>query len=369
MVRHLFFIGLFFLLPLCLGEFWLRDYLWEYASYSNSDSIDQQLKEWKGRQKWDVVFIGDSEVRWGVNPIAFEEGVVSQGRQHISAFNHGFDGFGGSWWSVILPKIFKNRFDSKSIQYIAIGVQMIGNDTFWEEMASLEMSKNCGALQHPVLTSSFGIDFGLDEFCNSKSGKIDQIFNKFDFNLWFLRYRSAIKSIFLDETGKMLRFNSAKSGNGFRGFEPHNPIKNNLESFNSDFARWKKQFDGQPHSLSPLPLKIWEDMVNYGGYFDRMTDLVRSLGAEPIFFALPTNPLVIDYFHRRSDYIRNSDLLAKWAKSRGVIEINLGILDRQDPEYYFSDMRHLSYYGAEDFSKRLAISLVNHKFFSNRFGQ
>lgn len=360
MIRYPIFLIVFLLLPLTISEIWLRDNLWKYASYTNSAAIDQQLLEWNSRPTWDIVFIGDSEVRWGINPIAFESGLLAQGKQGLSAFNHGFDGFGGSWWSVLLPKVLRSAPNTHSVKYVAIGVQMAGHEAFWSDTSHTYLSGNCGDLQRPVLTSSFGIDLSLDEICRPGVGLLDKFVNEIVSPLWLIRYRSAIKSIILPGTSDRLTFNSAKNGEGFRGFEPHAPIAANLGNFESEFYRWRKQFEGHPEALAPLLPEVWDRMVGYGGYFDRMSDLVRSRGAEPIFFALPTNPLVIDYLHRRQDYLRNSDLLLNWAKNRGIIAIDLGIQDRKDADIYFSDMRHLSEIGAADFSSKLAVKIANH---------
>ena len=360
MIRYFVLLLIFLLIPLGISELWLRNNLWQYASYTNSASIDQQLRERDSRPSWDFVFVGDSEVRWGINPIAFETGLLTNGAPALSAFNHGFDGFGGSWWSMMMPKIFNKDQKSHLNRYVVVGVQMVGYEDFWNNTAKTYRGENCGELQRPVLTSAFGIDIGMEDVCRLKTGLVDNFISKANNPFWLIRYRSAIKSIILPGTNNQLSFNSAKSGDGFRGFEPHAPIANNPHEFEAEFSRWRKQFDGHPEALSPMPPEVWKKMVAYGGYFDRMSDLIRSLGAEPIFFALPTNPIIIDYFQRRKDYLRHSALLHEWSINRGVIAIDLGILDREDANIYFSDMRHLSYIGAVDFSNRLAGAIAAH---------
>lgn len=78
-----------------------------------------------------------------------------------------------------------------------------------------------------------------------------------------------------------------------------------------------------------------------------------------VLFALPTNPLLIDTFKRRADYLKNSNLLHVWAKKNGVVFIDMGMQDVAEPEIYFSDMRHLSGEGARQYSIRLGQEMVN----------
>ncbi|MGH8609965.1 MAG: hypothetical protein ACREX9_21910, partial [Gammaproteobacteria bacterium] len=245
--------------------------------------------------------------------------------------------------------------------FVALGVQLIERHEVWDHFEDARKGQNCGALQRPVLTSSFGADLGLDVICRGRQTPLDSLAKAVAQHFWLLRYRSAVKSLLVPGiSDSRLQFNSAKIGYGFRGFEPHATIAARPNEFEEEFARWRKQFEGRPEAFDPLPHKIWEQMVGNGGFFDKMVEGIRSVGAEPIFFALPTNPRVIDTFRRRADYSRNSALLARWSADRSVIFIDLGIQDRGDAAQYFSDVRHLSYVGAENFSRRLGRAIAAH---------
>jgi hypothetical protein len=358
-LRSLVLLVLLFLVPLSIAEMWLRENLWKYASYSNSAAIDRQLKEYEENGNWDLVFVGDSEVRWGVNPVAFDAELAKNGYRGFISFNHAFDGFGGPWWGAMIPRVFSASKTTRINHYLAVGIQMINGNVFWNTLSDVRNHGNCGALQKPVLISAFGIDLGLNEVCRTESSFPSWASNALAQPFWLFRYRSSLKSLLLPGVSKTrIPFNSAKMGEGFRGYEPHSPISARPEVFEDELARWKRQYDNEPNAFGPLPPEIWSGMTDYGGYFDRLADRIRVIGLEPIFFALPTNPLVIDFFRRREDYQKNSELLRQWARDRSVIFVDLGIQDRPDAEDYFSDVRHLSYLGANDFSRKLARSLA-----------
>jgi hypothetical protein len=113
-----------------------------------------------------------------------------------------------------------------------------------------------------------------------------------------------------------------------------------------------------PKAFKPLPPEAWQRMVAPGGYFDEWARLVRQLGWTPAFFALPTNPILIDEKDRRDDYARNSRLLDAWARQRGETFVDLGIRDNVPMEIHYSDHRHLSVNGAPVFSSELARALT-----------
>ncbi|HET8709851.1 MAG TPA: hypothetical protein VFM32_00640 [Spongiibacteraceae bacterium] len=337
------------------GELWLHHNLFRYASYSNSESIDHQIEARDASDKWNVLFVGDSETHWGVDPREIDAAFARHG-MNVTSFNHAFDGFGASWWARLLPKIFEAP-SLKNVKVVVIGIQMV--DGYRVVNATGE---DCGALQKPVLTSPFAIDIGADALCRKPAW--DAQLGKMLFgNLWFVRYSSTIHSLlmpkFMSNTG-MLRFNSSKDGPPYRGFEPHRSIAEYRDAYDQEFTRWKAQYDPAKHFV-PLPPQVWTDLTGDSGFFDKLLSIVHESGRELVLFALPTNPVVIDTFHRREDYQRNSTLLSEWASRRGVIFLDFGIQDREDGDIFFSDMRHLSGYGADIFSQQLGQALASHQ--------
>jgi len=336
----------------CLGlllaaEVWLRGNLFRYVSYSNSESIDVQLRDRDREGPWHMLFVGDSEVRWGLNPEQVDRG-LTEGGATARSFNHAFDGFGASWWTVLLPRVLQSPALA-DVQTVAIGVQMI------EVHQVLTPTRDhCGALQRPVLTSAFGIDNGLDGLCQSRAWD-SQLGRQMFAPLWSVRYASAVRTLLMPEAVSvtpMLQFNSRKAGKPLRGFQPHRSIEQDEKEAYAEFGRWKAQFNPE-RDFNPLPPQAWEQMVAEGGFFDEVNSIVSRSERRLVLFALPTNPLAIDTFQRRADYARNSRLLSQWAANQRVTFIDLGIQDRPDAAMYFSDMRHLSGYGAADFSLRL----------------
>lgn len=340
-------------IALMLGEIVLRSILFNSVSYSNSESIDKQLEERNAYSHWNILFIGDSETRWGINPEVVDAEFSAAGL-HARSFNHAFDGFGASWWPRLLPNLLAEPA-LKNVQYVVVGVQMI--DVHRQIRASGE---DCGALQKPVLTSPFAKDLAVDALCQDQSWDArlaDELFDKF----WFVRHASSVRSLMLPDfrsASQQLRFNSRKSGEPVRGFEPHRSIAEDKESFESEFARWKAQYNSEL-DFRPLPEGAWSKLTAQGEFFDQLNATVREQGRSMVLFALPTNPLLIDTFKRRADYLKNSNLLHVWAKKNGVVFIDMGMQDVAEPEIYFSDMRHLSGEGARQYSIRLGQEMVN----------
>jgi len=178
--------------------------------------------------------------------------------------------------------------------------------------------------------------------------------------LWTVKYAPSVRALILPNfrrTSHELRFNSRKSGESVRGFEPHRSIAQDKESFESEFARWKAQYNSE-QDFRPLPDAAWAQLTASGEFFDQLNEIVRKQGRFMVLFSLPTNPLVIDTFKRRADYLNNSKLLQAWAEAKGVVFIDQGIQDVADPDTYFSDMRHLSSEGARQYSIKLGQMLA-----------
>lgn len=341
---------LFFTL-LMLIDLHLRNFLFNEVSYTNSRSFDEQLEQLHSRKDWNLIFIGDSEVHWGMVPKEFDK-VVNKNHEGIRSFNLGLDGFGGSWWSLLLPKLL-NDDSLQNVEYVVLGVQL----TDKLEFLNAESNVTCGSLQKPILTSPFGLDFGLNVLCE-KTG-LERLKRSLSYPLWITRYSSAVRTYLLPDfmsDGQLIEFNSRKSGAIDLGFEPHQSIREESASYGDELKRWKEQYVPE-RDFVPLNPAIWNEMTDKDGFFDKMNRLVKSKNKKLILYALPTNPVVIDIFNRRSDYKNNAQLLYTWSKQNGVTFVDLGIHDQVDPELYFSDMRHLSKSGAIQFSQDLAKAL------------
>lgn len=339
---------------LAAGEAWLHRNLFRHVFYSNSESIDAQLRDRDASAGWKMMFVGDSEVRWGIDPVQVDAAFRDAGLA-MQSFNHAFDGFGASWWPALLPRILQAPALG-GVETVVVGVQLTDALSVVRPEAA-----QCGALQRPVLTSPFGIDLGLDGMCNRRSW--DARLGRDLFRpLWSVRYASAVRSVLLPDAvfgnhGDRLRFNSRKAGPPHRGFQPHRSVADDAAIFDSEFAQWKAQWNPE-RDFQALPPELWPGLVADGGFFDQLLQSTSGAGRKLALFALPTNPLVIDTFRRREDYARNSALLAQWAGRRGVVFVDLGLQDRADADQYFSDMRHLSGIGARDYSRRLGTALA-----------
>jgi hypothetical protein len=343
-------------LVLCLAllggaEWWLRGNLFKHVSYSNSESIDAQLRARQEGAPWDLMFVGDSEVRWGIDPAAIDAAFQAEGIQ-VKSFNHAFDGFGASWWPRLLPSLLKEP-SLDGVKTVVVGVQLID----LHRVVS-QSGEDCGSLQRPVLTSPFATDIGAGALCRTRSWDA-QLGRDLFSPLWTVRYSSSVRSLLLpaafSRTG--LQFNSRKLEDPFRGFQAHRTIAQDQSIYAAELRQWKAQFKPE-RDFKPLPQGAWTKLVAPGGFFDELQRSVEGSGRKLALFALPTNPEVIDTFGRREDYAVNSRLLAQWAAARGVPYVDGGINDRPDAGEFFSDMRHLSGTGARIYSRQLGQALA-----------
>lgn len=352
MKLRLFYALFCCLLSLGAAEWWLRGHLFDHVSYSNSESIDRQLFSQNSEGPWDLIFVGDSEVRWGVDPRAVDAAFSIEGVQ-IKSFNQAFDGFGASWWPALLPGLL-NQPSLSDVQTVVLGVQLI--DLHHVVKAG---TNGCGALQRPVLTSPFAIDRGWDELCRTRTWDAELGRRLFDY-LWTVRYAPSVRSLVLPagmSQSKKLAINSRSDGAPYRGFQPHRSKEQDLDSYEDEFNRWRDQYD-PARDFAPLPKGAWDKLTANDGFFDQLLTQVQTKKRRLVLFAVPTNPVVIDTFRRRDDYMANSTRLSSWAADRGVVFIDLGINDQRDANRFFSDMRHLSGFGARVFSDELGRALA-----------
>lgn len=333
-----------------IGELGLRSSLFQYVSYSNSESIDRQLNDRNISSNWNMLFVGDSETRWGVDPREIDRAFHNHGIE-AKSFNHAFDGFGASWWPLLLPGLLKQPELGK-VEVVVLGVQLISSHRMMRTSG-----EDCGALQRPVLSSPFAIDLGIDKICQGDIDWDTKLAKKIFKDIWAVRYASSVRALILPafmnrQSNQKLRFNSRRSGEPKNGFVPHYSIAQDYEIYEEEFARWKKQYVIR-RDFIPMDPEVWIKLTSTSGFFDQLREVVQSTGRKIALFALPTNPTLIDTFNRREDYLKNSKLLKKWANRRNVAFVDLGIRDVPDHDDYFSDMRHLSGIGAKDFSRKL----------------
>lgn len=352
---------LFTLVIILLIELFLRYKLFEVVSYSNSESIDKQIFDRNKRTDWDILFVGDSETRWGINPKIVEREFSKKGID-AKVFNHAFDGFGASWWKKIIPN-FLDLSSLKNVKFLVLGIQLID-----AHRNIADNGEDCGDLQKPVLTSAMAYDLNLNNICGLE--KWDAKLGKKIFNLiWLVKYSSSIRSLIMPNfvtDDPNLKFNSRIKNQPINGFQSHRSISEDMDIFQSEFDRWKSQYDPEK-DFKPLDQNIWPNLLSRESFFDQLKEELDRRGVTLVLYALPTNPLLIDTFKRQEDYDRNSSLLQEWANQKNLIYIDLGRMDVDNPYDYFADMRHLSYLGADDYSQKIGEVLGQRLLISNSY--
>jgi hypothetical protein len=344
-------IVIFLLVPLLVLEFWVRTYLFDLVSYTNSKNMDPQIEYFQSRKDWQLIVLGSSEVKWGIDPAPIDRAMAAKGVK-VSGFNLGFDGFNENFYLSILPFL---RLPERLPQFkaVLIGINLVEEKQILPQR--FEDGFPCdGILQKAVLRSDFAKDYDLEHLCNPTHWT--QPLTKTGESLSAIaRYRRSLRTLLLShQDSKEL---IGEISNGLKqypnGFHSHKPAKDNWPSFQEDHQRFLAERQTSPQQFMPMPPDAWAKLLAEGAFFDRWADYFLDAEILPIFFALPTNPLLIDDRHRREDYQHNSQLMADWAKQRHVVFIDLGIPDRYDDYIDYSDHRHLSGIGAGRYSREL----------------
>ena len=354
------------LLPFIALEWWTSNKLFDHVSYSNSINLDKQLETLAVDKSWNILAVGSSEVRWGFTPSEFDKSIqensTTPSSEPTKSFNLGIDGF-----SPGLLYIMFGHWDLKTLapnlKVLLVGVNITENNTMAEEGY---IPGSCHALQNPVLTSPFAIDHGLDASCIKSSWK-DPIINLAE-NLNTVRYRQSLRSFLLPYAkSSFIGMQSTGLKHANDGYQPHQSLGEAYNNFKSSWDRLLVEKKESPERFQALPEGNYPQFLQDGGFFDRWRQFGEDQHIEVVFYALPTNPMLIDINERRADYLRHSELISEWAKAKDVIYIDLGIKDEYVRNDDFSDHRHLSQYGAPKFSKELGRALAQQAKFTQLF--
>lgn len=332
----------FILLPLVFFEVVVRLFLFSYSSYTKSQSFDSTLKDLKASHKNDIYFFGDSEVRWGVEPLYFDETLRRNGAD-IQSFNFGIDGFSSGLNLSMSQKVDFSYF--KGIKIALIGVQLIEYNHVFDSAERIRGAAGSGALQRPIFLSAFGLDNNLQEWATNAPSFLDRS------PLAFIRYRSSIKDYF--SFPKPVYRPPTE-----RGFQPHISISANPDNFQGEIKGKSEDKSNTPKNYEPLDATIWASTLQKDQYFDQYSRFFLERNVLPVFFALPTNPWLIDFKNRRDSYKVNSIALAQWASESNLFFLDVGVLDSFSPTLDYADFRHLSFRGAAKFSDLLASELA-----------
>lgn len=339
------------LVPLALGEWYVRSSLFDKVSYTNSISLDSQLESIRSGGDWNTLFIGSSEVRWGISPADFDRAaneVFAEEQSAVRSFNFGIDGFSpGLAYRVLEQLPVKTLFPELSVVIVGVNLAETNyiSDSGYQPGA-------CGALQKPVLTSAFGRDYDLTNICTEDSfgARVSAVFE----HSGVMRHRQSLRDALLGRsTADFIPMQSNGLPHQPDGFQPHLSLAESRANFQSSWDRVLLEKEEYPERFAPLAADVWEGIVNDHQFFDRWVALGEQVGVKVVFFALPTSPMFYEAYERRDNYTHNSALLRDWSKATGGHFLDLGIQDQLDVEHHYSDHRHLSQYGAPEYSARL----------------
>ena len=352
LARQMLFVLVGVVVPFFALEWFVEERLFEEVSYSNSLNLDHQLASLDRTSDWDVVFVGSSEVRWGISPDDFDDGFRQASGIDVSSFNFGIDGFSpGLIYRVLQDVSFRDLFPEAEILFVGVNLaesNYLANEGY--------QPGACGALQAPVLTSAFGRDHGLDAYCIDKAPVAELVNPVLDLSGTIRHRRSLREYVLSRQDSDFIPRQSNALEYEDNGFQPHKSIEESRRNFQSSWDRRLEEKSRHPDRFEPLPPDMWPGIIGSHGFFRRWQELGEDLEVEIVFFALPTSPMFYQLYDRRDDYERNSRLIAEWAEENGALFIDLGIPDDLELEHHYSDFRHLSRYGAPVFSERLGLA-------------
>jgi len=344
--------------PFAALEYFARRHLFDLTTYTQSEKLDVSWRRLASTPGVNVAVFGSSEALYGIDPAVLDR-VSREHRCSVRAFNLGIEGFGPSFYEVLL-----NHLDIRELlpdlKVALIVVNMI------EPLDTLPLTRETGfdcktmigELQRSVFTSPFGQDHGLAALCRPQEQ--DRWWKPIDDSIArssaAYRYRASLRTLVLDQSnGRRPEADRRMARVTDRGFYEASDMTQG--NYGLLVNRWKTQIRPKEWGPPPPP-ETWSAYMQVGGILDRLAAEFRAKGVVPIFVAAPTNPMMIDDTGRRAFYVNNAKLLSAWVQRQGIGFVDTGPLDGFDPRADFEDHRHTSAQGARKFTAIIANSLA-----------
>lgn len=341
-------IQLILVIMIIIGiEAFSRHGLFHFMSYYNYDAIDWQMQDFK-KGSINTVFIGSSEVRYGFDPETFNQTFTGK----IQSFNLGIDGMNLSYYRLLLPYLPLATVQP-GIRYAIIGMNVAEDVRLYPtaEQGGIDCDTEAGSLQKGVFTSDFAIDSKLINVCHTTKSTLKNLKMALLSASYALEHKKTLRSFILHPWHKKLTREQLNQTN--LGFHVRPPAESQA-SLDNEFADWWKN---EGASSTSLDSNLFSESLADGGLYMWYVRFFREHKIIPIFVSLPTNPRMLTLLERTNIYQERSAQLKKWALKNNVIYIDLGLKTDYDPVKDFADRRHLSHFGAEKFSKELALFL------------
>lgn len=242
-----------------------------------------------------------------------------------------------------------------------IGVSLFeGVDPLPTTRASgFQCDRMAGTLQRSVYTSPLARDHGMADLCVSADPGVLEPVNRFLASTSAaFRYRSEIRALILDAPTYLNRERRVRMSRVTdRGF--YMAAGMTPESHAFFINRWTNQLSREGEWTRPLDEAAWEANLAPAGVFDRIRERVQAMGATPVFYAVPTNPVMASTVDRERVRERNSQRMRAWAERHGIGFIDTGAPRDFDPQADFEDHRHTSATGAAKASQLVADALAS----------
>lgn len=344
--------------PLIALETWARTRLFDKALYSNSDALDRTVRDFRERDDWRILLLGDSEVRWGFDPRPIE---LAFAREGITAptMNFGLDGFSSGWGPRIAEE-FHLLERAPKVRVVVYVVQLIETPEIVTHDNVCNASRGTGGgFQEVVFRSPLARDWGIADACSDGGVKTEAILLA-QRALATVRYREAIRSRLLGaiDQSQVMGMADVALPYSFNGFQPHVPRVRN-GSYQIDLDRVLAVVEkGDPAYRTPPPTE-WDGVLSPTGFFAVTAKWFTDRNVVLVLTPAPTNPMLIDLKQRRSTYELHRKRLRAFAQAHpGAVYVDMPIRDDLDKDTDYTDHRHLSGAGAARYSADLAAAMA-----------
>ena len=345
-------------IPFLMLEAFARTNLFDVASYTNSEKFDKTMQSLQNAKGAVVGAFGSSETLYGFDPHTFQAESERLGCG-LPAFNFGVEGFGPNHYLILLENLpFTEWAPRMKIALVGLTLFEPQEPMPTTAEAGFQCDSMAGSLQRSVYTSPLARDMGMEGLCRAPGTEVLRpVEDALSSVSAAFRYRSAIRALVLDTPAYLGRDRQSRMARVTdRGFY----MAPGMTAENVDFYtdRWLKDFSQVPFWQKPLNEDTWTANLAEGGLLSRIKDRFLAMKVMPVFYSMPTNPLMVTSVRREDVYVRNSERMRAWAKKNAVGFIDTGILRDFDPIRDFGDHRHTSAEGAAKASALLAQALT-----------
>lgn len=333
-MKFFLFILIFIIVPTFFIESNLKSALFKKVKYTNVNEFDAKIDLYS-LNEWNALFIGSSEVHWGISPTQFEKALDNE---QTKSFNFGLNGMTIDRYFRIFPYLNKTIFNRKQIKTIFIGLNLTEPRTLNE--GKLDCNR-LGSFEKPIYLSSFAKDSNLYyDLCDLKwTAQMLEPIEKFSH---IFRYRQSIREYIFR---RQKNTDISKLHLTEKGFHYRKSLKddtNELELTKKWFSDIRNYRDDSGYNIN--------EILKPDGLLSKFIQKIQKFNIKVVLFNNPTNPKLIKLSNGHLNFSKNYKKISEWAKQNNTVFLDVKEVREFDSLKDFADRRHLSETGAKKFS-------------------